>query len=143
MRGLRRWLAIALVAAWACLLLGGTSLAAGSEAEKQAPKLSPGMEQLLKDIRALRQSRLEQLNAEIDQLIDQAHRAGKITDDEAARLREWRAVRRMGLSPHASEAEVKEKLDEAVKNGRLTKEQAKRILKEWQRARRAHHKARP
>jgi len=147
MRLMHRSLALMLVTVWAVLLLGGTALAAGSESdkasEKAAPKLSPGMEQLLNDIRSLRRTRLEQLNAEIDQMIERAHKSGQITDEEAARLKEWRAMRRMGLSPHASEAEVKERLDEAVKNGRLTKEQAKQLLKEWQQARRSHQKRRP
>lgn len=147
MRATQRWLALLLVIVWAGLLLGGTALAAGSPSEKApdkaAPKLSPGMEQLLNDIRTLRRTRLDQLNTEIDQLIDRAEREGQITGEEAARLKEWRAMRRMGLSPHASEAEVKERLDQAVKDGRITKEQAKKLLKEWQKARRSHRKARP
>lgn len=147
MRLIPRGLAMMLVSVWAVLVLGGTAFAAGTApdtvTEKAAPRLSPGMEQLLNDIRTLRRTRLEQLNAEIDQMIERAHQSGKITDEEAARLREWRAVRRLGLSPHDSEAEVKAKLDEAVKNGRLTREQAKKILKEWEKARRSHRKARP
>jgi len=65
-----------LVSVWAVLVLGGTALAAGTApdtvTEKAAPRLSPGMEQLLNDIRTLRRTRLEQLNAEIDQMIELA-----------------------------------------------------------------------
>lgn len=132
---MKRWLALVLVSLWACLLLGGAALAAESQPEKDRPKLSPGMEQLLNDIRTLRRTRMEQLNAEIDQLIERAQASGQITADEAARLKEWRSMRRHGLSPHATEAEVKAKLEEAVKNGRLTKQQAKQLLREWQQSR--------
>ncbi|MBP2018064.1 polyhydroxyalkanoate synthesis regulator phasin [Symbiobacterium terraclitae] len=131
----KRWVALVLVSLWTLLLLSGSALAAETRPEKEKPKLSPGMEQLLNDIRTLRRTRMEQLNAEIDQLIERAQASGQITAEEAARLKEWRALRRHGLSPHASEAEVKARLEEAVKNGRLTKQQAKQLLKEWQESR--------
>jgi|GEM_PF-2969064 len=131
----KRWVALVLVSLWACLVVGGTALAAESRPEKDGPKLSPGMQQLMKDVRELRRTRMEQLNAEIDQLIERAQASGQITAEEAARLKEWRTLRRHGLSPHASEEEVKARLEEAVKNGRLTKQQAKQLLKEWQESR--------
>jgi len=140
---IHRFLALVLVTGWAALFLGNLALAASTGHEKESPKLSPGMEQLLKDIRELRRSRLEQLNAEIEQLIDQAAREGRITAAEAARLREWRQMRRLGLSLHATEDEVKERLDEAVKSGRITKDQAKKLFKEWQAIRRSHQRGRP
>ena len=140
----KRWLALVLVSLWAFLALGGTALAAGTQPEKAAPKLSPGMEQLLNEIRTLRRTRMEQLNTEIDQLIERAQSSGQITAEEAARLKEWRALRRHGLSPQATESEVKARLEEAVKNGRLTKQQAKQLLKEWQESRnRMRTKGRP
>jgi len=144
MRTLKRWIAWTLLSVWTLLLLTGSALAAESRPKEAAPEMSPGMRQLLNDIRNLRRTRMEQLNAEIDQMIERARASGQITQEEAARLQEWRALRRQGLSPHASEAEVKAKLEEAVKSGRLTREQAKRLLKEWQEARnRSRTRGRP
>lgn len=143
MKTYRRLISVLLGSLLASLLLTGTVLAATvAHVEKEPPKLSPGMQQLMNEIRTLRRSRMEQLNGEIDKLIEKAEADKQITTDEAARLKEWRSRKRLAVPHGATEAQVKDRLDEAVKAGHLTKEQAKQLLKEWKQ-RQAERKTRP
>lgn len=143
MKRTRRLISALLVSVLASLLLAATALAAPeAHQHKEAPKLSPGMQELMGEIRALRKSRMEQLNTEIEKLIEKAEAEKKITSEEAKQLREWRTRKRLAVPPGATEEQVKARLDEAVKNGHLTKEQAKQLLKEWK-ERQSQRKSRP
>lgn len=126
------------------VLATGAAFATESETPTdRANKLSPGVEDVVKQLRSLRQSRLEQLKAEMNALIDQAVTDGKITAEEAARLKaaKTRLHHDRGHDPrgflkrfgrNATEAEVRARLNQAVKNGRITQEQADQMLKRWQ-----------
>lgn len=142
----KKWMTILGSAVLAGVLATGVAFAAGGDAVNQAiNKRSPGVQELKSEIRSLREKRLQELKAEIDGLIDKAQAEGRITADEATRLKEhgkkgfgmgrkgghgFKGGMR-GFPRGASEAEVKAKLEEAVKNGRITQEQADRMLQKW------------
>lgn len=156
----KKWLTVVGAALLTGVLATGAALAAGGQGlglEQAAAKLSPGVREVITEIHALRQSRMEQMKAEIDALVDKATAEGKITPEEAARLKEGGKRLRHGKDhapgerglkgapgsqggpkgkgfgkfKHGTEAEVKARLDAAVKAGRLTQEQADQILERW------------
>lgn len=135
MRFVRYWSRAIGLALLSCLLLTGVALAAPQNQAEQAPaQPSPGMQELMGQIRSLRKARLEQFRAEVEGLIKKAEADGKITPEEAARLRQPRSPRvHQGHDwlQGASEKEVKAKLKEAVKSGRLTQKQADQLLAKW------------
>ncbi len=129
------WMTSMGTAILAAALATGVAFAAGGDVA--GPKASQGAQQLMTEIRSLRHSRMEQLRAEIEAKIDKAAADGKITADEATRLKENMKHFKHGGKWHhdlkgATEAEVKAKLDAAVKSGRMTQEQADQMLKRWQ-----------
>lgn len=138
MRIPKRWAAALGAASLVCMLTTGLAFARGGEPATGETRPSTGMQEVLREIRALHRTRAEQFRAEVDALIDRAQAKGKITKEEAARLKE--SFRRPGdrakirglLKGARTVAEVRARLQEAVKDGRLTQEQADRILRKWQ-----------
>lgn len=136
----KKWMTALGAALLTGVLVTGAAFAAGGE---QPTKASQGVQELMTEIQALRQTRMEQLKAEVEALIDKALANGQITAEEAAGLKQrpkgpHQGPRHgfkgglKGFPRGANEAEVKARLDEAVKNGRLTQEQADQMLKRWQ-----------
>jgi polyhydroxyalkanoate synthesis regulator phasin len=146
----KKWMTVIGATVITGVLATGVAFAAGTDTvEKAVGKVSPGMQELLKEIKTLRHDRMEQLKNEINGLIDKAQADGKITPDEATKLKErgkgqfkghggfkdrggFKGHRGFGFMKGATEEQVKARLDEAVKNGRLTQEQADKLLKKWQ-----------
>ncbi|MFZ5827631.1 MAG: hypothetical protein ACOY94_25285 [Bacillota bacterium] len=146
----KKWMTALGAALLTGVLVTGAAFAAGGEKPAKAPlNASEGVQELLTEIQTLRQSRMEQLKADIEALVDKALAEGRITAEEAARLKE--GPKRFHQGPRgpfpgqrpgfkegkgfplgATEAEVKARLDQAVANGRITQEQADQILKKWQ-----------
>lgn len=140
----KKWMTVLGTTVLAGVLATGVAFAAGGDAPLQAvSKLSPGMQSLMKDIRSLREKRMQELKSEVEGLIDKAQAEGKITADEATKLKE-RGARghfkghrgghgfKGGKGFPMTEEEMKARLDQAVKNGRITQEQADQMLKKWQ-----------
>lgn len=142
----KKWAMVLGTTVLAGVLATGVAFAAGGEAvEQAASRLSPGAQSLMSEIRSLREKRMQELKTEVDGLIDKAQTEGKITTEEATRLKErgkhfghghgkglhgGKGGMR-GFRAGATEAEVKAKLDEAVKNGRITQEKADQMLQQW------------
>lgn len=147
----KKWMTILGTTILSGVLVTSVAFAAGGEAVEQAAnKPSPGVQQLMQEIRSLRQTRMEQFKTEVHGLIDKARSEGKITPEEATKLKErggkgfHHRGPKGGRHGHkggprgelhglkgADEATVKAKLAEAVKNGRITQEQADQMLQKW------------
>lgn len=144
----KKWMTAIGTAVLAGVLVTGAAFAAAAEKPAKAPgTVSPGVQELNTEIRALRQTRMEQLKAEIEALINKAAGEGKVTPEEATRLKEGGKRFHMGGPkgerhgfmgemkgfPRATtEEEAKAQLAESVKNESITQEQADQILQKWQ-----------
>lgn len=144
---IKKWQSAVGAAVMAAVLTAGVAFAADStQAGKSTETASPELQQVLSEIRTLRQSRMESLQTEVGQLIDKAVTDGKITQDQADQLKQRPMGFRKGHGQEGSqkfsgkrggmqnltEEQVKAKLDEAVKSGKLTQEKADQMLKRWQ-----------
>ncbi|MFZ5815674.1 MAG: hypothetical protein ACOY93_10290 [Bacillota bacterium] len=146
MRISKKWMITLGAAVLTAVLATGAAFAATATVEKplKPSEASPGVQALMGEIRSLREARMQELKAEIEALIDKAAAEGRITADEATRLKE--GPKRFGRghkAPHgrggmkgfpkgATLDEVKARLDAAVQSGRITREQADQILQKWQ-----------
>lgn len=86
----RKGLLMVTSAVLACALSTGVAFAAGKESDKSkltAP--SPGVQEVIGEIRELRKARMEQFRTEVEAVIDQAKKEGKITSDEANQLKDF------------------------------------------------------
>jgi len=85
-----RWITAVGAAILAATLSSGVAFAAHADSAKE--KLSPGVQQLMTEIRSLRHERMKQFRAEAEAKIDAAVKEGRITQEEANRiLQRWKA----------------------------------------------------
>jgi polyhydroxyalkanoate synthesis regulator phasin len=107
----------------------------------ESGKITQAEADVLKQLQELHQKQMAQLKADSQALIDKAVAEGKITQEQAEKLKRPLAGKfgepggfrmHMGGHPFKTEAELKAHLDEKVKSGRLTQEQADQMLKHWQ-----------
>lgn len=85
----RRGLLALTTAVLACALSTGGALAAGKGGDKSkltAP--SPGVQEVIGEIKELRKARMEEFRSEVEAVIDQARKEGKITAEEASQLKD-------------------------------------------------------
>lgn len=138
---------IAIAVVLAVAVVGGAAFAAaGPKAVRPAPTaLSEGEKQTLEQLRALKKQHMERFQAERKALIEQAVKEGKITQERADKLLQFRkgtgfrhghsgmGPGKMGLKagPHSAE-KLKAWLKAEVEAGRLTQEQADAMLKRWE-----------
>lgn len=141
----KRWRVTAAALLATGVLATGVAFAATGPAS--AEKLSPGMQETMTQIRELRKSRMEQLRTDVQALIDKAQAEGKITPEQADKLKAHpKGMGRHGHHPNfkgkaMTQEQLKAKLDEAVKSGRLTQEQADKMLQRWESHQKSQSKA--
>lgn len=111
-------------------------------------KITQGQADVMAQLQGLHQKAMEQFKADAKAVIDQAAKDGKITPEQAERMKARGAMmhhhhgtpgkRHLPPGKHGkplgpkSEADLKALLAEKVKAGRLTQEKADQILKKWQ-----------
>ena len=117
------------------LLLTATAFAATPKEAppKELPKmeqqqLSPGEKEVLQELKELRRSHREKLKADSMSVLERAVKQGKITQEQADKLK----ARRHAKIHKLQGAELKERLDQAVKDGHISPERAEAIME--------HHK---